>query len=149
MIIDALYKLKESIFANDIYIFWVAIITLFAYLWCLISAIATKKDLKNEEKVNEVWARRMYKNTNYSCTIFVSLISLFPLLGMFGTVCGLLGLDLATGDMENIKNNFFMALTSTAWGLIFSVLFKLVYAFSEDYIEEQIEIAKKLSEETN
>ena len=149
MIIDALYKLKESIFANDIYIFWVAIITLFAYLWCLISAIATKKDLKNEEKVNEVWARRMYKNTNYSCTIFVSLISLFPLLGMFGTVCGLLGLDLATGDMENIKNNFFMALTSTAWGLIFSVLFKLVNAFSEDYIEELIEIAKKLSEETN
>lgn len=149
MIIDALYKLKESIFANDIYIFWAAIITLFAYLWCLISAIATKKDLKNEEKVNEVWARRMYKNTNYSCTIFVSLISLFPLLGMFGTVCGLLGLDLATGDMENIKNNFFMALTSTAWGIIFSVLFKLVYAFSEDYIEEQIEIAKKLSEETN
>lgn len=149
MIIDAWYKLKESIFGNDLYILGAAIITLFAYLGCLFSAIATKKDFKNEEKVNEVWARRMYKSTNYFCTIFISLISLFPLLGMFGTVCGLLGLDLAAGDMENIKNNFFMALTSTAWGIIFSVLFKLIYAFSEAYIDEQIEAVKKILDESN
>lgn len=56
------------------------------------------------------------------------MISIFPLLGMLGTVIGLLGLDLASGDMDNIKNNFFIALTSTAWGIIFSVIFKVAHA---------------------
>ena len=30
----------------------------------------------------------------------------------------------SSGDMENVKANFFAALTSTAWGIIFSILFK-------------------------
>ena len=94
-------------------------------------------------------AKRLYDWARRSYTLFVTFISIFPLLGMFGTVCGLLGLDLSAGDMENIKNNFFMALTSTAWGIIFSVIFKIVHAYYADDIEEQIEIAKKLSEETN
>ena len=54
---------------------------------------------------------------------------------MFGTVKGLLGLDLATGDMENIKNNFFIALTSTAWGILFSMGYKILHAIIEDDIE--------------
>ena len=49
--------------------------------------------------------------------LFTTMITIFPLLGMFGTVAGLLGLDF--DDLENIKNNFFVALTSTAWGIIF------------------------------
>ena len=79
--------------------------------------------------------------------LFVTMISIFPLLGMLGTVIGLLGLDLASGDMDNIKNNFFIALTSTAWGIIFSVIFKIAHAWISDDVEEQIEIAKKLAEE--
>lgn len=67
---------------------------------------------------------------------------------MLGTVIGLLGLDLASGDMDNIKNNFFIALTSTAWGIIFSVIFKVGHAWIADNVEEQIETAKKLAEKS-
>jgi len=80
-------------------------------------------------------------------TLFTTMITLFPLLGMLGTVCGLLGLDLAPDNMDNIKNSFFLALTSTAWGIIFSVIFKVLNAFISDGVDEQITIAKKLSED--
>lgn len=80
-------------------------------------------------------------------TLFITSISIFPLLGMFGTVIGLLGLDLSTGDMENIRTNFFIALTSTAWGIIFSVIFKVLHALIADYVEEQIELSKKLADD--
>ena len=73
------------------------------------------------------------------------MITIFPLLGMLGTVSGLLGLDLANGDMDNIKNNFFIALTSTAWGIVFSVIYKIINALFSSGIEEQIENAKQLS----
>ena len=66
---------------------------------------------------------------------------------MLGTVVGLLGLDLTSGDMENIKANFFIALTSTAWGIILSVSFKIVNAFISDDVEEKIELAKNMGEE--
>ena len=51
-------------------------------------------------------------------TLFTTFISIFPLLGMFGTVQALVGLDL-TGEMDGVKQHFFEALTSTAWGIIF------------------------------
>ena len=68
-------------------------------------------------------------------------------MGMLGTVFGLLGLDLVNGNMENIKENFFIALTSTAWGIIFSIFFKYINAVIEDFVEEQIDVAKKLSDD--
>ena len=68
---------------------------------------------------------------------------------MFGTVAALLGLDLSAGDMTNIKNNFFLALTSTAWGIIFSIIFKILHAWKEYYFEKKIEESTKLMEECN
>ena len=94
------------------------------------------------------FSKYLLDGTSRFYTLFVTMISIFPLLGMLGTVVGLLGLDLESGDMNNIKNNFFIALTSTAWGIVFSVIFKLIHAFIADDVEEQIEIAKKLSEES-
>lgn len=84
---------------------------------------------------------------NVTYTLFITFISIFPLLGMLGTVMALLGLDLSVGDMTNIKNNFFDALTSTAWGIIFSVFFKIIHAPFANYIENQIEDSKKMSDE--
>ena len=74
------------------------------------------------------------------------MISIVPLLGMFGTVRGLLGMDLAGGDSALIKGNFFGALTSTAWGIVFSVTFKLVHALVRDHIENQIERSRQMYE---
>lgn len=150
MMSNAIGKLLESIWASDRYILFAVAITIGILIFTRIMAKRIKKDkAKIMERKDSMLAKRLYDWVRRSYTLFVTFISIFPLLGMFGTVCGLLGLDLSAGDMENIKNNFFMALTSTAWGIIFSVIFKIVHAFYADDIEEQIEIAKKLSEETN
>ena len=91
--------------------------------------------------------RKNAQDTSRSYSLFLALISVFPLLGMLGTVLGLLGLDMAAGEMENIKNNFFMALTSTGWGIIFSVFFKLLSAWFLDDVDSLTESAKRISEE--
>lgn len=51
--------------------------------------------------------------------------------------------------MENIKSNFFMALTSTAWGIICSVGFKIADARNLDAIEYEISAAERFIENDN
>ncbi len=141
--------LKESIMSNDIIILLAAIVALVM----MIFTIAFKKSLsiccKDEKRVNIVSLNRLIALTNLTYNLFMTMITIFPLLGMLGTVFGLLGLDLASGDMDNIKNNFFIALTSTAWGIIFSVFFKLCHAVIVTGVEEAIDSSKKIIEEMN
>ena len=55
----------------------------------------------------------------------------------------MLGLDFSANNMENIKTNFFIALTLTAWGIIFSLIFKFINSFASDFIESQMEWGKR------
>lgn len=64
--------------------------------------------------------------------LFVNITGIFPLLGILGTVVSLLGL---VSDMENVTGNFYGALTSTFWGLIFAIVFK----FLDGLISPEIE----------
>ena len=146
--IDAFHKLKESILDSDILILLAALLTL-VFLFAtqlLVKAIKKRTDAWKKDR-NVEFSDFLWKAASKCYTLFVTMISVFPLLGMFGTVVGLLGLDLASGDMNNIKTNFFVALTSTAWGIIFSAIFKILHALMADNAEEQIETAKKLAEE--
>ena len=68
--------------------------------------------------------------------LFVNITGIFPLLGILGTVVSLLGL---VSNMENITGNFYGALTSTFWGLIFAILFK----FLDGVISPEIESNEK------
>lgn len=65
-------------------------------------------------------------------SLFVNITGIFPLLGILGTVVSLLGL---VSDMENVTGNFYGALTSTFWGLIFAIVFK----FLDGVISPEIE----------
>lgn len=56
-------------------------------------------------------------------SVFVNLTGIFPLLGMLGTITSLLGL---VADSTDITGNFYGALTSTFWGLVFAIIFKFV-----------------------
>lgn len=145
---EAFLKLKESILGNDLLILIAGIVALAFMIVTIVLAKAIKIRTKEWKKnKNAKFSKFLLHGTSKFYTLFVTMISIFPLLGMLGTVIGLLGLDLASGDMDNIKNNFFIALTSTAWGIIFSVIFKVAHAWIADNVEEQIETAKKLTEE--
>lgn len=144
----AIKLLWESIRANDFYILVVAMMAMVFLLLTKVYAWVIKGKIKEWKKErNSKFSGFLCRCLRFFYTMFVTLISIFPLLGMFGTVIGLLGLDLATGDMENIRANFFIALTSTAWGIIFSVFFKILHALIADDVEEQIEKAKKLTDD--
>jgi len=145
---EAFKMLKNSILGNDFIILLVAIATFFFMIITVLMSLAIKNRVKDWKKQkNKPFSKFLLYWSSKCYTLFTTMITIFPLLGMLGTVCGLLGLDLANGDMDNIKNNFFIALTSTAWGIIFSVIFKILHALISDGVEERIETAKKLSEE--
>ena len=63
---------------------------------------------------------------NKRYTLLINFISTFPLLGMLGTVKSLIGLASGMSDNSNELEitMFFSALTSTAWGIIFAIVFK-------------------------
>ncbi len=65
--------------------------------------------------------------------LFTNLTAIFPLLGILGTVISLLPMVMS---MSNLQDNFFAALTSTFWGLIFAIGFKLCDAFLSSRIED-------------
>ena len=115
---------------------------------------------EDEEEKVETWLERIFlgiKETKLKTakkqgdtikqwyTIFTTVITVFPLLGMLGTVAALFMLDLDKGNMDNIRNNFFMALSSTAWGIICSVFYKILDAV---WLSSQIDtLLEKLQKE--
>lgn len=138
--------LGKSLFTSDLPILLFALLELVLFFYLLKLRQDTAKELPRwQKKKNPPFSGYLRLSLSQVYTLFLTGITIFPLLGMLGTVFGLLGLDLAGGDMNNIKNNFFIALTSTAWGIIFSVLFKILNAFFADDIEDQIEMARQLS----
>lgn len=65
--------------------------------------------------------------------IFSNLTAIFPLMGILGTVLSLLPM---VADMANVQTNFFAALTSTFWGLVFAIAFKICDAFLTSRMED-------------
>lgn len=63
---------------------------------------------------------------NRSYALYTNLTSIFPLLGMLGTVCSLIPMvnTIGTGS----AGSFFSALTSTFWGIVFAMLYKALDA---------------------
>lgn len=107
----------------------------------LLFARKCNKMIRTEEKHHySKWTISMLETGNI---VFITIVSLFPLLGMLGTVMALLNMDMA-GEMDGLKNNFFQALDTTKFGIIWAIIYKLVYAFFQGYIEEQIVKGKEL-----
>ena len=116
-------------------------------LGLFIAALVIMKrfDKKITEDSEQAFKKEMYHWLDVPYTVFIVLISLFPLMGMLGTVSALLTLDLS-GASEGLKSNFFQALDTTGMGLIFAIVFKFANAFLQPHIEERIAKAKKLLE---
>ncbi len=65
--------------------------------------------------------------------LFTTITAIFPLMGILGTVLSLLPM---VADMTNLQVNFFEALTSTFWGLVFAIVFKFLDGFLASMIED-------------
>lgn len=143
-------KLLLSIRSNDLYIgfFAMANVVLLLLSYYFAHAISKRTSQWKANK-NVSFSKFLNSSLNVTYSLFTTIITIFPLLGMLGTVNALLGLNISSENMLNVRGNFFNALTSTAWGIIFSILFKLVHALFVNYFENQIEDSRQMSDEIN
>ncbi len=73
-------------------------------------------------------------------TWYVNISAIFPLLGILGTVIALIGMQ---GNSMTADNSFLLALTSTFWGLIFSIAFKSLQTLIEAKLDEGVREAER------
>ncbi|MCL2364983.1 MAG: MotA/TolQ/ExbB proton channel family protein [Defluviitaleaceae bacterium] len=78
--------------------------------------------------------KKARKRTNLCYSIFVNIISIFPLLGLLGTVISLI-FTAGNVGLEATQQYFMMSLTSTFWGMIFAITYKIMDAFISPKIE--------------
>ena len=67
------------------------------------------------------------KAAERSYSLYVGITSIFPFLGILGTVFSLI--MLAGGEMSvAVQESFFVALTSTFWGVFFAIIYRFLDA---------------------
>ncbi len=72
-------------------------------------------------------------------TWYVNISAVFPLLGILGTVIALIGMD----SFDSTDDSFLLALTSTFWGLIFSIIFKSLQTIIEAKLDDGVREAER------
>ena len=107
------------------------------------------KDLRGIEETDDDSAAitpdtvRKYENEfNKKCSlhsVLVQIIPIFPLLGILGTVAGLM-LELQSNDIAGMMASLDVALETTLWGLIFAILLKLIEAIFPSRIIYDVEV---------
>lgn len=70
-------------------------------------------------------------------TGYANVTAIFPLMGIFGTVCSLIGLS----PGADTSDNFFNALDTTIWGLIFAMVFKVADSFISSKLDRALDEA--------
>lgn len=89
-----------------------------------------------QRQLSELRETEVVNMRNMMCrlySVFVNLTGIFPLLGILGTVSSLLVL---VQDMSDVQGSFYGALTSTFWGLVFAIAFKLLDGVISAKIED-------------
>ncbi|MBR2005489.1 MAG: MotA/TolQ/ExbB proton channel family protein [Thermoguttaceae bacterium] len=127
--------LIQSLWGVNLYIAVVAFFAVIFLAWCLFAAWCVKEKCP-------MYPKRLLLGLHVPNKIFITLTSLFPQLGILGTVISLLRLKFDSAN--NVLEEFMNALTSTAWGIIFFIIFSGLYAVFERFIEVAIEESQKL-----
>lgn len=139
-----------NVLGYDMIIFITAVVTVFVYCFLKKSAdrlydklhltvFVPDGDISRKEADHDISGLRetdivdMRKKTSSLYSVFVNLTGIFPLLGILGTVTSLLNL---VADTSDITGNFYGALTSTFWGLVFAVIFKFLDGIISAKIED-------------
>ena len=80
-----------------------------------------------------------WQKAEFTYNLFCNLTSIFTLLGILGTVLSLIHLVDSTAD---INMEFLGALTSTMWGIIFTIVFKVL----DTAISFDLDLGERISE---
>ncbi len=86
--------------------------------------------------------RKYEMEFNRTCSwhgMLTQLIPIFPLLGILGTVAGLM-LETKAGDMTVMLGSLDVALVTTFWGLIFAILLKIIEAVFPSRVIYDVEV---------
>ncbi len=86
--------------------------------------------------------RKYETDFNKKCSwhsVLVQLIPIFPLLGILGTVAGLM-LEIQASDIEGMMNSLDVALNTTFFGLIFAIFLKFIEAIFPSRIIYDVEV---------
>ena len=89
--------------------------------------------VKTIRSIDEEKIVAMRKRSESLYAVFVNVTAIFPLLGILGTVVSLLPM---VSELADMQTNFFAALTSTFWGLVFAIIFKLLDGFLSSRMED-------------
>ena len=144
-----------QMFKNIIRTDWIVFLGLIPTIYSLHIIKVTRDKLRHNLKVmpeNPHWANDLRVDLNRSYSIFTSSITLFPLLGMFGTVVSLINVGnidfaQAADSLDAVKGDFFTALTSTAWGIIFASVFKMINSVKQPAVEDDLATITRLVEQ--
>ncbi|MBP3577044.1 MAG: MotA/TolQ/ExbB proton channel family protein [Lachnospiraceae bacterium] len=86
--------------------------------------------------------RKYETEFNEKCSwhgVLIQCIPVFPLLGILGTVAGLM-LELQAGDINAMMQSLDVALETTFWGLIFAIILKVIEAVFPARIISDVEV---------
>lgn len=92
-----------------------------------------EKVAKSIRELDEGGIVALRKRSEGLYSIFSNVTAIFPLLGILGTVVSLLPM---VAELSDMQQNFFAALTSTFWGLVFAIIFKLLDGFLSARLED-------------
>ena len=143
---DIMVPIRENLLGFDLLIFIFALGTFCYYMIARGLAVRIYKTLRpqgflpedNDAQINPPSKKELVKMRERSYgyyTMFTNLASIFPLLGILGTVISLLPM---VPGIETMRQNFLVALTSTLWGLVFAIIFKLLDGLLSPRIEDNI-----------
>lgn len=68
-------------------------------------------------------------------SLYANQTAIFPLLGIFGTVCSLMGVS----QNADTAASFFNALDTTIWGLIFAIVFKVIDSWISSTLDRALD----------
>ena len=117
------------------YLTWMAITKIYVYMHP--SDYVPSHSLLEEESMESMPTEQALvqdlENRTFWYTAYGNLTAIFPLMGILGTVSSLIGM---VGDMANFQGSFYMALTSTFWGLIFAIASKIGDSWLSSRLED-------------
>ena len=149
MILKVLSKLWANLWANDFFFFFLPLIFSIASGVSIVRNISKLKTKIKKMPDNPDWADDLRKSLNTAYSVFTTSITLYPLLGMLGTVFSLINVgdvdfSQASESLNAIKGDFFTALTSTAWGIVFAAILKFINSLIQPRIEDYMNILTSL-----